>query len=307
MSIIQRVPWLVQPQGPAQLNAASWQSRGLVRWYPLNGYATDPSKKFDGTLTNGATFAPTSRGLALKLDGTDDCLLTPSGALGLSGLTFSAWIFPTGSNAARNTVFGSEGAASNVMIEVGPGSFSGIGTAKLNLASTGGNATETASGAITYNTWNHIAGTHPVSNSLGILYINGGLATLSNGAAHPITDGAVAHAIGRRQSASQLFSGSIQDLRLYDYVMSDAQVWSLYADRHNLFAPQTRRIWVPGAVDVASASNQPGNPMHPGKTISNMARFMQTKQGLTPRPTAIKFRKTLSGIGSRSGSRQTHH
>ena len=50
--------------------------------------------------------------------------------------------------------------------------------------------------------------------------------------------------------------------------------------------------------------------IHPGRTPVAMARFMQTRQGATPAAAAATttvFRKTLSQIGSRTGSRQTHH
>lgn len=61
-----------------------------------------------------------------------------------------------------------------------------------------------------------------------------------------------------------------------------------------------------GAAAVTYAPSRLGSSLHPGKTMNAMARFMQTKQGIVP-VFKVVFRKTLSGIGTRTGSRQTHH
>src|SRR6266540_6067871 len=50
---------------------------GLVTWWPGDGSAEDVQGGHDGTLTNGATFAPGMVGDAFSLDGVDDFVSVP--------------------------------------------------------------------------------------------------------------------------------------------------------------------------------------------------------------------------------------
>jgi hypothetical protein len=74
------------------------------------------------------------------------------------------------------------------------------------------------------------------------------------------------------------------------------------------YVPQTKGITivVPFVQPIASYF---GTGMNPGRTPLNIARFFTpTTKGFTPPalPGTVVFRKTLSGFGSRVGSRQTH-
>ena len=60
------------------------------------------------------------------------------------------------------------------------------------------------------------------------------------------------------------------------------------------------------AAGGAGVGSYRGTSFHPGKTMSNMARFMQRAQGIILPPKVV-FRKTLSTIGTKTGSRQTHN
>lgn len=71
---------------------------GMVSWWPGDGNAQDIVGQNDGTLLNGATFAPGKVGQAFSLDGADDHILVPydqSLNLGLNEeLTIDTWMRP---------------------------------------------------------------------------------------------------------------------------------------------------------------------------------------------------------------------
>lgn len=58
---------------------------------------------------------------------------------------------------------------------------------------------------------------------------------------------------------------------------------------------------------VASGWSELGRSFHPGRTVNAMARFLATYQGHTRPISGVVFRKTLSRIGTKTGSRQTHN
>ena len=68
---------------------------GLVSWWPGDGSANDIVDLNDGTLQNGATFAPGKVGQAFSLDGTDDYVSVPDQSdwtLGDDEFTIDLWV-----------------------------------------------------------------------------------------------------------------------------------------------------------------------------------------------------------------------
>lgn len=68
---------------------------GLVSWWPGDGNANDIVSTNDGTLVNGATFAPGQVDSAFSFDGVDDrvALGNDASLTGLNAGTVGAWIF----------------------------------------------------------------------------------------------------------------------------------------------------------------------------------------------------------------------
>lgn len=68
---------------------------GLVAWWSGDGHTKDYGGTSDGTLENGATYAPGLVGQAFQLDGIDDCVRVPHhAALNFdSQLSIEGWIF----------------------------------------------------------------------------------------------------------------------------------------------------------------------------------------------------------------------
>jgi hypothetical protein len=68
---------------------------GLVAWWPGDGDATDIAGNHDGTLMNGADFAPGIVDPAFRLDGIDDFVRVPdrqAWTLGRDAFTIDAWV-----------------------------------------------------------------------------------------------------------------------------------------------------------------------------------------------------------------------
>jgi len=69
---------------------------GLVSWWRANGNANDSFGSYNGSLINGATFAPGMIDQAFSLDGTNDYVYMPNTTLidGGSQATYMAWVYP---------------------------------------------------------------------------------------------------------------------------------------------------------------------------------------------------------------------
>ncbi len=82
--------------------AATAQTAGLVSHWPAEGNAADVADGNDGTLQNGAEFAPGRVGQAFSLDGSDDFVEIPdSPSLNPSSFTIQAWIKTTQTTIGR--------------------------------------------------------------------------------------------------------------------------------------------------------------------------------------------------------------
>src|SRR5205085_562953 len=78
----------------------------MVSWWPGDGNATDIQGGNNGTLQNGATFAPGMVGQAFSFDGVNDFVNAPSTAsLNLTtAVTVDAWVNATTPAATSNQV-----------------------------------------------------------------------------------------------------------------------------------------------------------------------------------------------------------
>ncbi len=69
---------------------------GIVSWWPGEDTAEDIAGDHDGTLLNGASFAPGLVGQAFQFDGVDDFVSTPHVVDYTAGVTFELWVKSTG-------------------------------------------------------------------------------------------------------------------------------------------------------------------------------------------------------------------
>ncbi len=198
--------------------------------------------------TSGAWFDGVSgkRNYSLEFDGSDDVVNAGSGAslddLNTGGMTISAWIYPTtcgevissgnraGFIAAKNTG-NSQTSGGWVFLCInafGPTNaleFAVDGTSDLDRVS--------SNNSITLNTWQHVViswdGVMTTASSAKF-YVNGKevtYQTTSNGSTKG-SDAALDLYIGNASTGARTFDGKIDDLKIYNYVMTPIQIKSLF-------------------------------------------------------------------------------
>ncbi len=179
-----------------------------------------------GSLVSGPTWVAGRYGTALNFNGTDQYVnLANPTALRLTGsMTISGWInssaFP-GDDAAVVSKRGVDGYQLDTTIDRGPRT---IGFKLTNSA--GGDMIRYGATAMQANTWYHIAGVYNAATATMDVYLNG---QLDNG---PLVgtvttsqrDSTQNVNIGRRSGGGFGFIGRIDDVRIYDRVLTVGQV-----------------------------------------------------------------------------------
>lgn len=217
-------------------------NNGLIGYWTFDGNKIAGVTAYDsstsgnnGTMTNGPLPTIGKVGQALRFDGTDDYV-----AIGNSStynfdrantFSISAWFYkdsitgPLGIFTKQNTT---------------TGQFTGYGIAILNnnltpsfgLQSNTSNQANITSPAVSAGAWHHIVGTYDGSSSASGLkmYVDGVLqsSTITSDTLTSSIVNTVAPQISGRNGANQLSPGKIDEVRLYNRVISAAEVTALY-------------------------------------------------------------------------------
>lgn len=186
-------------------------------------------KDMDGTLMNSLSFDNDSVsgqvGNALDFDGNNDYIDVPDGFNDfVKGCTISLWVYPTAvQNWARFIDFGNGSSSDNIWF----GRRSNSNDLAFECWSGGSSpGLITASGAISLNTWQMFTVT--VDNYGNVrLFKNGSL--VGTGTTSPTNVTRTRNYIGRSNwSADDYYQGYMDDIRVYNYNLSDADVLALY-------------------------------------------------------------------------------
>ncbi len=192
--------------------------------------ASDSSGKgMGGTLSNGLMFDTDSVtgqvGNALDFDGSNDYIDLPDGFNDfVKGCTISLWVYPTSvqswarfidfgnGSSADNIWFGRRADSDDLAFECWSGSSS--------------NGLVYAADAITLNTWQMVTVTVDSSGNVK-LFKNGQL--IQTGTSAPASVSRTNNYIGRSNwSADDYYQGRMDDVRIYNYNLSDSDVMALY-------------------------------------------------------------------------------
>ncbi len=212
--------------------------------YTFEGNANDvaPGTAQDGTMTNGASITTDgTRGQVLSLDGVDDFVDLSAHTGDFAGLTqgtISGWIKTTGTNETIFSISDTADTGSYAALFLGA---SGYLTYEVMENGVMQLAVYKSDVAINDGNWHHVAVTiGPSGNSL---YVDGVLATAGQltydtGSASTQSffsdvSGLDSMAIGRNQDSSGgkwYATGSLDDVRLYDRVLSTTEVANLTND-----------------------------------------------------------------------------
>ncbi|MBL0057141.1 MAG: beta-propeller fold lactonase family protein [Chitinophagaceae bacterium] len=218
--------------------SASSLSQNLVAYYPFNGNANDAIGNIHSGIVAGASLTSdrfSNNNRAYNFNGSSDYIeITSANTLRLPEYTYSAWIYPTANppggpiQTGGATILGIGGNIGDQVLNIGNfiGTYIGIGGFGYYL---GGGTYNTQTGVLpAINQWYHVVGTRSTTHYK--LYINGMLIqSVPLSPIAPEYDVSTVGYIGKRIGDFQYFNGKLDDIRIYDAALSDAQVQNLYA------------------------------------------------------------------------------
>jgi hypothetical protein len=181
----------------------------------------------NATLINGPVWAAGKSGNAVSLDGTNDYLALPTGALtDLSDFTIATWVYLNSStNWARLFDFGSGTGRYMYLV---PKSGSGVVRFAVTVDGGYGEQFINGSAALPTGQWVHVAVT--LSGTTGTLYVNGTVVGNNTAIAQaPFRLAATTQNwIGRSQySGDPYLNGKVDDFRIYNGALSAAAIATL--------------------------------------------------------------------------------
>ncbi|HWP61057.1 MAG TPA: LamG domain-containing protein, partial [Candidatus Paceibacterota bacterium] len=225
---------------PAIVSAQSINN-GLVAQFPFDentGTQTvDSVGGIVGKFVGNPTWAAGKMGSAINFNGTSGYVAVSSAALqNLQNITVSAWVYAkgVGSNSAgigrivSKGTYGGASAAVRFALQV-----TADGTLQFNAGYQGGGAGwGTPSGTLKFNGWHQVTVTYAFgTKQLPVIYVDGvkqlvAITNAVNGTT-PVNDDA-AFFIGDRGDNTRVWNGLIDQVRVYNRVLSASDVATLY-------------------------------------------------------------------------------
>jgi uncharacterized repeat protein (TIGR01451 family) len=209
---------------------------GMVSWWPGDGNTNDILGGNNGTLQNGATFAPGMVGQAFSFDGVNGYVEIPnSPTLNTpTAITLDAWVKPStiGTHiiASKYDSSATGGGASWALLDNGTGRLrfeaDGQGSSSRDL--------DTNSPVLTVGVWQHVAATFDVATQEMKIYVNGvevpstltgsGAVTSIFNSTAPVRIGAYLDGSGRFNS----WNGLIDEVSLYNRALTASEIQAIY-------------------------------------------------------------------------------
>ena len=238
---------------PAQI---AWEyNRGApVAWYKFDECqgttiydwsenANGGSNGNHGTLNIGATGTQTSAGTcdsgtssqawnngttgkwgsAMSFDGTDDIATVPLNIYGYSQITYSAWVKINGqpSSTQYSVITGNYG-RSGLYINTN-------GKARARAFDTSDHYVDSAT-SVTNNQWHHIVATYDQNSTLTKIYIDGNYENQMSFYPSLLNHSTSYFVENPNTAADTYFTGQMDDVRIYNYALTPAQVKLIYND-----------------------------------------------------------------------------
>ncbi|MDQ0897847.1 LamG-like jellyroll fold domain-containing protein [Paenibacillus sp. V4I7] len=199
----------------------------MTSLYSLEGNAKNTfgfSSSTDGTVFGTAAYAPGKVGQGISLNGTDGYVMLPAShpMSAYNEITLATWVYWNGSSQWQRIFdFGNN---TNQYMFLTPKS----GSNKLLFDIKNGSSEQSVETAqLPANQWVHVAVT--LGNGTAKLYVGGALkATKSGFTIKPSDLQPGTNYIGKSQFADPLFNGMIDEFRVYNRVLSDAEIGAVY-------------------------------------------------------------------------------
>ncbi len=208
-------------------------SSGLLRHFSMK--TTGATTVIDETGTANATLSgaipkPGAIGQALDFDGVDDSVDTGSDMIGTGDDSISAWIYADGYGEGT---FGR--IIDNGKFIVSLRESTGGNAKSLSLLSDGATIAESAINSILINQWYHVLITRTSAGTANI-YINGVLSGSANQASGTPAAGTTNVIIGNNSVGARTFDGRIDELRLYNRILTASEITELYTQGNRVIA-----------------------------------------------------------------------
>jgi hypothetical protein len=197
------------------------------QWTFNSGDASDSSGN-GGTGTPSGS--PVFSGGTLTLDGVDDYVNIPNSTalnIGGSALTVSAWwqFQSTGNYQCLVSKNAADGSHNSPYFNYMLGCLNS-NLARFYVGLTGGTSADASGGsALTVGEWYHLAG---VADGSSRIYLNGSLLNSVTMGGDTIRQSTSSLRIGAHGNVGELAKGTVDDVRVYDHVLSGADITALY-------------------------------------------------------------------------------
>lgn len=202
----------------------------LIGYWPFNGNANDMSINTNNGTVNGATLTTDRFGLnnrAYYFNGVDNYISIPhSSTLNMNGpLSFSVWVKPETLSGTR-MIFGKSNYTNktNYLLRIKPNGY-------IQWEYNG--YTDTDSVPLQLNTWHHIVVTASGPGQIKRVYIDKILIKETTSSSGPFGFISNPLTIGYRSISGEYFMGSIDDIRMYNKVLTETEINELFNESCN--------------------------------------------------------------------------
>jgi len=210
----------------AQAGATPTGIAALIARYRFDGNANDSSVNANHPIVTSGTpgFAPGQLGSALDLDGSSQYTMLPANLLaGVSNFTIAVWVNWDGGGMWQRILDFGNGPAENMFLTPN----SGGGTLRFAITTNNyWNEQFVEAAPLPVGQWRHVAVTR--SGNTCRLYTNGVLAATAAVTMAPASFNPALNYLGNSQyEADPLFNGRLDELFIYNYALSDAEITRL--------------------------------------------------------------------------------
>ena len=183
--------------------------------------AVDSAGGNNGTLINSPTRTTGKLGNALQFDGVDDYVDTKKALISNSEVTICAWIYPIGwGGDSRGRILDNVNAYFYVNNNNAP-------RQALSFSSDADKYSASSGNSISLNAWKFVCITRP-STVTPAYYINGIVSPLGINGGGSLTAAITDATIGGRRTADRTFNGKIDEVSVFNRILSAVEVSDLY-------------------------------------------------------------------------------
>ncbi len=213
----------------APVSATPTGSPALVARYRFDGNTNDSSGNANHhIITEGApTFVAGQYGTALDLNGTSQYTMLPANLLAsVTNFTIGVWVNWDGGGAWQRIFDFGNDTVQNMFLTPSSGS----GTLRFAVTTNGGGAEQQLNApALPIGQWRHVAVTR--SNNTARLYVNGAIADTQTITMAPAHLNSALNYLGKSQYPDPLFNGRLDELFIYNYALSGAEIAGLMVNQ----------------------------------------------------------------------------